>query len=446
MALCYGRPAPRGRIVRRHYPDIALGVPSLLLPREGIPLGSWSVIACDQYTSQPEYWQETRRLVGDNPSTLDLVLPEAHLAVDDLVGVISRINGNMSSYLERGVFAEQPPGLMLVERDVGRPSPRRGLVAALDLEHFDFSEGARVLIRSTEGTDPTRLPVRMAVRRHAVLETPHILVLIDDPECTVIDPLFDCGLPLTYDFELMQGGGRVRGWHIGDGGLIDAIAGCLKRLRRGEPPMLYAMGDGNHSFAAARAVWDEIKASEGAAMDHPARHALVELVNIHDAALEFAPIHRLVDGVPPDALFAAMAAHFGEPGFSRESFAEADAWRHACRESGPGGHTIPYLTATETGVVRIDKPGARLETASLHGFLDPFLDRHDDASVDYIHGDHVLEDLAKTEGRVGFLLPVMDKNDLFRAVVEEGATPRKTFSLGEADEKRFYLECRRIRP
>ena len=432
--------------MRRHYPEIALHVPTLLLPRDDIPLASWSVIACDQYTSQPEYWEETRRLVGDKPSTLDLVLPEAHLAVDDLDSVIAGINGRMSSYLRQGVLAEQPPGLMLVERDVGRPSPRRGLVAALDLAHFDFSAGARELIRSTEGTDPTRLPARMAVRRHAVLETPHILVLIDDAECTVIEPLFERDLPLIYDFELMQGGGRVRGWHIGDGGLIDAIAACLGRLRRGEPPMLYAMGDGNHSFAAARAVWDEFKATEAVSMDHPARYALVELVNIHDAALEFEPIHRLVDGVQPDSLFAAMAAHFGDSGFSRETFDEADAWRHACQYSRSTGHTLPYVTATEIGVVRIDRPGARLETASLHGFLDPFLDRHDDAGVDYIHGDDVLTNLAKTEDRVGFLLPVMDKHDLFRAVVEEGATPRKTFSLGEADEKRFYLECRRIRP
>ena len=286
----------------------------------------------------------------------------------------------------------------------------------------------------------------MAVRRHAVLETPHILVLIDDPECTVIDPLFERGLPPVYDFELMQGGGRVRGWHIGDGELIDAISVCLERLRRGEPPMLYAMGDGNHSFAAARAVWNELKATEAVSMDHPARYALVELVNIHDAALEFEPIHRLVDGVQPDSLFAAMAAHFGDSGFSRETFDEADAWRHAWRYSRSTGHTIPYVTATEIGVVRIDRPGARLETASLHGFLDRFLDRHDEAGVDYIHGDDVLVNLSKTEQRVGFLLPVMDKHDLFRAVVEEGATPRKTFSLGEADEKRFYLECRRIRP
>lgn len=432
--------------MRRHYPEIALHVPTLLLPRDDVPLASWSVIACDQYTSQPEYWEETRRLVGDNPSTLDLVLPEAHLAKDDLDAVIAGINGNMSSYLQHGVLAEQPPGLMLVERDVGRSSPRRGLVAALDLEHFDYSEGARELIRSTEGTDPTRLPVRMAVRRHAVLETPHILVLIDDPECTVVDPLFERDLPLVYDFELMQGGGRVRGWHIGDGELIDAISVCLERLRRGEPPMLYAMGDGNHSFAAARAVWDELKATEAVSMDHPARYALVELVNIHDAALEFEPIHRLVDGIQPDVLFAAMAAHFDESGFSRESFDDPEAWRHACQDLGSTGHTIPYLTATETGVVRIERPGARLETASLHGFLDPFLDRDDDARVDYIHGDDVLADLAKTKDRVGFLLPVMDKHDLFRAVVEEGATPRKTFSLGEADEKRFYLECRRIRP
>ena len=430
----------------RNYPEAALHVPRLLLPGPGVALESWSVIACDQYTSQPEYWEETRRLVGNRHSTLDLVLPEAHLALGERESAIRAINRHMAEYLADGVLVEHEPGFMLVERDVGRPSPRRGLVVALDLEHFDFRDGAEELVRSTEETDPARLPARMAVRRHAPLETPHILVLIDDPQRTVIEPLADLGQATAYDFELMQGGGRVHGKWVNDAKAIEATASRLAGLRRGEPPMLYAMGDGNHSLAAARAVWAEIKAEEAARSDHPARYALVELVNVHDEGLTFAPIHRLTAGIDSTVLLEAMAAHFQGVGFSHRTFANREQWRQACADADAPGQRIPYLTATGFGLAHIHRPDFRLESASLHGFLDPFLTRHDGAGVDYIHGGDVLEELAKAERRVGFFLPAMDKHDLFKTVVEEGATPRKTFSLGEADEKRFYLECRRLRP
>ncbi len=433
--------------MKRHHPDIALHVPALLLPAAEVPLASWSVIACDQHTSQPEYWQETRRLVGGNPSTLHLVLPEAELGHGDRTAAIAAINRRMGQYLDDGVLAEQRPGFMLVEREVGRAVPRRGLVVALDLECFDYRDGTRQLIRSTEGTDANRLPARVAVRRNAPLETPHILVLIDDPECTVIEPLFKRNLEPAYDFELMQGGRRIRGWRVDDGDVIDAIAARIARLRRGEPPMIYAMGDGNHSFAAARAVWEDIKANESPAADHPARYALAELANVHDGGLEFAPIHRLLAGVDTEMLFAAMAAHFLDAEFDRRTFGDRDAWLRAWGETATqAGHHIPYLTATERGLVCIGQPRLRLETASLQHFLDGFLETHPGAAIDYIHGDDTLATLAREEDRVGFLLPAMDKRDLFPTVLDDGAAPRKTFSLGEAREKRYYLECRRIRP
>ena len=433
--------------MQRHYPEIALHVPTLLLPRPGISLPAWSVIACDQYTSQPEYWEETRRLVGDAPSTLHLVLPEAHLDTGDREATIGRINQRMSRYLADGTLVEHPPGFMLVEREVGRTGPRRGLLVALDLERFDFRDGARELIRSTEGTDPTRLPARMAVRRHAPLESPHILVLIDDPDGTVIEPLAQCDLPPAYDFELMQGGGRVSGRWVNEEKLIAATAARLAALVRGDPPMLYAMGDGNHSFAAARAIWDESRQREPDRPDHPGRHALVELVNIHDASLEFEPIHRLVDAMEPERLLRAMGEYFAGRGFRHRSYPDEGNWRHAWRDdTEPRAHCLPYRTAKAFGVVTVRNPGFKLETATLHEFLDPFLREHDGASVDYIHGEDALADLSRAEGRIGFVLPAMDKHDLFASVVEDGATPRKTFSLGEADEKRFYLECRRIRP
>ena len=433
-----------------HYPEIAMHVPSLLLPRADIPLETWSVIACDQYTSQPEYWEEVRRLVGDDPSTLRLVFPEAYLGETCREQTIAGINQRMQAYLKSGVLAEQRPGLMLVEREVGRAVPRKGLVVALDLEQYDYRDGAQKLIRTTEGTDQSRLPPRIQVRENAPLETPHIMVLIDDPQQTVIEPLGEEDLELAYDFELMLGGGRLRGWHIDGGVLIDEIAGHVARLACGEPPMIYAMGDGNHSFATARAVWERLKAEaedERQIMNHPARYALAELVNVHDEGLEFAPIHRVVFGVDAADLLQAMETHCTGWGFSCRTFAERDRWEAACGEAAVGsGHQIPYMSGAERGLLSIVKPHFQLEVASLQAFLDRYLDAHPRARLDYIHGEDVLAQLAAEPDSIGFFLPTMDKRDLFRTIVIDGATPRKTFSLGEAVEKRYYLECRRLMP
>lgn len=434
----------------RDFPEIGLHVPSLLLPAPKVPLASWSVIACDQHTSHSAYWQETARLVGEQPSTLHLVLPEAHLGDGDRTAAVAAIHRRMEDYVESGVLVQQPPGFMLVERFSGRDTARRGLVVALDLECFDYREGAKTLIRSTEGTDAGRLPARIAVRQDATLEAPHILVLIDDPLCTVIEPLFERqrGRP-TYDFDLMQGGGRVRGWHLGSEDVIGGVANALAALRRGDPPLLYAMGDGNHSFAAARAVWETLKA-QGAGADHPGRYALVELVNLYDEALHFAPIHRLLTGVDANRLLAAMAEHFSDSGWRREVCADLGHWQRSAAEP-KAGHCIPYLAGSdegpEFGIVSIAEPRFGLATASLQQFIDSFIgDASGKPQVDFIHGDDTLRQLAERPGSIGFLLPPMDKHDLFRTVVRDGATPRKTFSLGEAHEKRYYLECRRIQP
>ncbi len=433
-----------------HYPEIALHVPSLLLPRADIPLETWSVIACDQYTSQPEYWEQVRRLVGDDPSTLQLIFPEAYLGETCREQTIASINQRMQAYLKSGVLAEQRPGFMLIEREVGRAAPRKGLVVALDLEQYDYRDGVQKLIRMTEGTDQSRLPPRIQVRENAPLETPHIMVLIDDPQQTVIEPLGAKDLKLTYDFELMLGGGRLRGWHIDDGALIDEIAGHIARLACGEPPMIYAMGDGNHSFATAHAVWERLKAiseDERQIMNHPARYALAELVNVHDEGLEFAPIHRVVFGVDAADLLRSMETRCTGWGFSRRTFAGRDEWEAACRETAVGsGHHIPYISGTERGLLSVAEPSFQLEVASLQAFLDRYLDSHPRARLDYIHGEDVLEQLAVESDSIGFFLPTMDKRDLFKTIVIDGATPRKTFSLGEAAEKRYYLECRRLVP
>ena len=435
--------------MKRHFPHIALHVPTLLLPRTGLSLPAWSVIACDQHTSSPDYWAETARLVGDNPSTLRLVLPEALLAGADREAAIAAIHQCMADCLTAGVLVEQPPGFVLVERDVGRDQPRRGLLVALDLEAFDYQPSARSLIRSTEGTDVERLPARAAVRRNAPLETPHVLVLIDDAERTVIDPLLQLELPTAYDFDLIQGGGRVRGWRVTGGAAIDGVARALAALRQGDPPLLYAMGDGNHSFAAARVVWDEIKAA-GAPPDHPARYALAELVNIHDESLEFAAIHRLLDVGDEAAtamVFDALAKRFESARFVRRPIADAGQWqRMRAVAAAEPGHHIAYRTARGQGILTIADPPRPLAIGCLQAFLDDFVDSHPGAKVDYIHGDDALIALAGRPGHIGFLLPTMRKGELLPAVARAGPTPRKTFSLGEAHEKRYYLECRRLQP
>ena len=434
--------------MKTHYPDIALHVPSLLLPARDVALETWAVIACDQHTSEPEYWAETRRLIGDAPSTLDLVLPEALLAEGDRDAAIAAIQQNMERHLASGVLVEQPPGFMLVEREVGREHPRRGLIVALDLEHFDHRQEARELIRSTEGTDVRRLPARAAVRRGAALETPHILVLLNDPDGTVIEPLFDAPGTAAYDFDLMQGGGRVRGWPIQDEPRIEATAKRIAALREGEPPMVYAMGDGNHSFAAARVVWEELR-DAGAPADHPARYALVELVNIHDSALAFEAIHRLVAEVEPAALLTAMAEHFDGDGFTLERHESLAQWNEA-RNQASAGHTIPFVQGTASGtafgLARIESPNAQLAATTLQRFLDDCLpELPGTPDLDFIHGEDTLLGLVQGHpNRIGFLLPALDKHELFTSVTRDGATPRKTFSLGEAFEKRYYIECRRI--
>lgn len=434
--------------MQRYYPEAALHVPSLLLPRADISLETWAVIACDQYTSQPEYWEKVREIVGADPSTLQLIFPEAYLKAAGHGQTIAGINQRMQEYLTSGMLVEQPPGFMLVEREVGRAVPRRGLVVALDLEQYDYRDGARTLIRPTEGTDQSRLPPRIQVREQASLETPHIIVLIDDPQQTVIEPLGQENLQPAYDVELMLGGGRLRGWHIDDEPQIAAIAGHLAGLAGGAPPLLYALGDGNHSFATARAVWERLKAAAGdepQIMNHPARYALAELVNIHDEGLEFAPIHRVVFGVDAADLLRAMETYYTEGGFSRRTFAARDEWEAACRATALGpGHHIPYISGAERGLLGMAESSFQLAVASLQVFLDRYLDAHPRARLDYIHGEDALEQLATRPDCIGFFLPTMDKRDLFKTIAADGATPRKTFSLGEAAEKRYYLECRRL--
>jgi hypothetical protein len=433
-------------------PHAGFRLPHICLPRPGVDLRKWAVIACDQHTAEPEYWQQVAQEVGDAPSTLHLIFPEVYLGAADAPARIDRIQQTMRRYLADGLFVERA-GAIYVERTVGSRT-RRGLLLELDLEHYDYGAGSSSLIRPTEGTMVARLAPRIEVRRGAELELPHILVLIDDAERTVIDPLAAAraALPRVYDTELMCGGGHVAGFAV-DGAHSQRAVQALQTLAdpqafaarysvpRGTPVMLFAMGDGNHSLATAKSIWENAKASVG--MDHPSRYALVEVVNIHDPALEFAPIHRLLFGVTTDVR-QVLAHSFGRrvqcvdlptAAAMRQRVVAARGPRQAAGLIGPG----PRFS-----VIEIAEPPSTLAVGTWQPFIDSFIERGGAKDVDYVHGDDTLERLAQQEGHVGVFFAGLGKGELMRRVVHEGPTPRKTFSMGEAHEKRFYIEARRI--
>jgi hypothetical protein len=439
--------------------QIAMAVPTILLPDAAVDLQRWAVIACDQYTSEPEYWKAVDQMVADQPSTLRLIFPEVYLEESNSDVRIAEINSCMDQYLADNILTAQEQGFILLDRKTSHASSRKGLMVALDLEAYDYRPGAKTLIRATEGTIVDRLPPRIRVRKNAALELPHIMVLIDDPERTVIEPLFDESLTQVYDFELMQNGGHLRGWKVTRQALIEQVGHALERLAGKErfrkrydvtddDVMLYAMGDGNHSFATAKAIWEQLKAEAAApheVMDHPARYALVELVNVHDPGLEFEAIHRVLFGLDPEELLRNAVDFYRQTGTPCQVEWCADlSAANAAAAKARSSHTIPFVAGERFGLMRIDDPALTLEVATLQNFLDDFMKNRSRVRIDYIHGDEAVTRLGRQQGNVGFYLPSISKNDLFRTIVRDGALPRKTFSMGEADEKRFYLEARRI--
>ena len=397
---------------------------------------AWSVVACDQYTSEPEYWQAVEQQVGERPSTLRLILPEVYLSETE--SRVPGIHQSMETYLKE-VLVRHPSKMIYLERTQSNGKIRRGLVGVIDLEHYDYHKGSRSLIRATEGTVLDRIPPRLAVRRDALLELPHVMLLIDDPGKTVIEPLAARAetLPLAYSFNLMQKGGKVEGRFVDSVGLgrIEAalnrlIAPDQVRARYGEgvDPLLFAVGDGNHSLATAKAAYEEIKAKHGnGALYHPARYALAEVVNLHDPALHFEPIYRVMFNVDPNDVLARLEEYsFGLHGNAAPQQAR-------------------FLSAARRGTIHFGAPAEQLVVGTLQTFIDGYLADHPEAHVDYIHGTKSVEALATKEGAVGFLFSGMEKSQLFGAVMRDGALPRKTFSMGAAADKRYYIECRRIK-
>ncbi len=425
---------------------VGVRVPDILLPRPGIDLNAWAVVACDQFTSQPEYWQQVRGIVGDQPSTLNLIFPEVYLGQPDSEARISAINSAMRQYLDEELFESRPETMVLVRRETHRGAVRWGLMAALDLEHYSWADDARTLIRATEGTILDRLPPRVRVREEAAVELPHIMVLISDDARRVIEPLTadTDRLTLLYDTQLMLGGGRVTGWAVESPGDLSRIAAGLGALHADldpDNPLLFAMGDGNHSFATAKSIWENIKSSLTAEQfeNHPARFCLVELENIHDPGLEFEPIHRVLFGTDRAVFEQALAAQCG--GFTR--ITSTDLTDVLARIEGQGAQRFGYVDAGGFALYSLDDPAASIAAGTLQRVIDALVG-HDAADVDYIHGADVTEELGRRPGNLGVLLPSVAKDVFFSSIVADGALPRKTFSLGEAEDKRYYLEARRL--
>ncbi len=390
----------------------------ILLPQ--CDLAKWAVIACDQFTSQPDYWASAEEAVGDAPSALRVTFPELYLGKDN-DSRITKINETMHAYLESGLFTCHKDAMIYLKRTLPSGKIRRGLIGKIDLEAYDFTVGKKPLIRATEGTVLERIPPRVAIRCDAPLELPHIMLLIDDPDATVIEPLEALDLETAYDFDLMLGGGHAKGAFLSQSAQ-DQIMQALQNLydRAGEEPMLFAVGDGNHSLATAKTCYLQNPTPEN-------RYALVEVVNIHDPSLEFEPIYRAVFGVDTEDLIAQFRQY---------------------AQSLNGNATPQTVTLCATGketTVTIAHPVCALAVGTVQQFLDTYLASHAGASVDYIHGISVTRALSQKENTVGFLFDGMEKSQLFGAVCADGALPRKTFSMGEAESKRYYIEARRIR-
>ena len=386
----------------------------MLLPAEKPE--KWAVIACDQYTSEPEYWENVRKTAGDAPSAFNIIFPEAFLGKNN-AEKISKINSVMKSYLEGGVFKEYKNTFVYTERTLKNGKTRRGIVGLIDLDNYSYEKGSKALIRATEATVKERIPARVEIRRGAYLEMPHVMLLCDDPENLLIGGLasnignFEC----LYDFELMCGGGHIHGF-APDKAAAEALERHTEELlRKNGGDMLFVVGDGNHSLAAAK----ECAALGGS------HYALVEVVNIHDTSLEFEPIYRVLFGVEPEKVIEDFTEKCGG------EYRGADAQRFRC---------VYGSTEKEISV----RPASKLAVGTLQAYLDDYLKAHKGAEIDYIHGENSLKKLAETRNALGFLFDGMKKEELFDAVRQDGSQLRKTFSMGEADDKRFYLECRRI--
>ena len=416
--------------------NIPLKKANILLPNENIDLTKWTVIACDQYTSNQEYWNNVENIVGDNPSTLRLTLPEIYLEREDELERISNINKTMTNYLSTGVLKEYKDTMFYIERTLGNKKIRKGIIGVIDLEEYDFKEGSTSLIRATEKTIIERIPPRVKIRENATLELPHIMLLIDNEEKDIIDNIDSSKLDKVYDFDLMNNSGHLVGYQLSEEEINRITTNLEKYLDKdlfnkkygteNKDVLLFAVGDGNHSLATAKTIYEKLKEtlSEEEYLNHPSRYALVEIVNLHSSSLDFEPIHRVVFDVDIKDLLNELNKYYD------------------LNTTGVG-QNFKVITATEEKTYYISNPKSNLAVGSIQIFLDEYL-KDKSSKIDYIHEEDAVKELVNNNN-IGFVFDTISKNDLFKTVILEGSLPRKTFSMGISNDKRFYLESREIK-
>ena len=410
---------------------------NILIPKN-VDMHKWSVVACDQYTSEPKYWEEVENIVGDAPSTLRITLPEIYLNDANVEERIKKINETMTEYLNEDIFTELDNSMIYLERTQSDGKVREGIMGIVDLEDYSYEKGSQTLIRATEKTVIERIPPRMKVRENASLELPHIMILIDDEKKNIIESLKNkvTTEDVVYDFDLMQNGGHIKGYKLSENIQNEIIRGLealadkdyfeSKYNVTDKGVLLFAMGDGNHSLATAKACYEKLKETMGdAALENPARYALVELVNLHSSALEFEAIHRVIFDTDVEDLIKNLYEYYN------------------INEEG-NGQKFELITKDMDKVLYIENPKSNIAVGSIQMFLDDYLATHK-GNIDYIHGDDVTKDFGSKDGNIGIIFDAMAKEDLFKTVILDGALPRKTFSMGHSYDKRFYLEARKIK-
>jgi len=390
----------------------------ILLPKN--IKNTWAVIACDQFTSDNAYWERVKETVGEDKSTYNMILPEIFLE-DNAKERIENINKTMQDYLDEGVFTEYKDSMIFVSRKQSDGLVLDGIIGAVNLSDYDFKKGAKALVRASEQTVIERIPPRVEIRKDAPLEFPHILLLIDDEAMSVIEPIYNqiSELEKLYDLELMENGGRVKGYLIDEKRIAKIQEALEKLVENDEDKLLFAVGDGNHSLATAKQIADT---TDGVLN----KTAMVEIVNIHSPAINFEPIYRVLFDCDEAQVLAD---------FIRDNGGEYD---------GDDAQVFTVVTANGETKVKI-KPTAKLPVGTLQAYLDKYLKKHDEIKIDYIHGEEAVKQLCKAQNTVGFLFEGMKKDELFEAIRQDGSLPRKTFSMGHAEDKRYYIEGRRIK-
>ena len=410
---------------------------NILLPKNA-DMTKWSVVACDQYTSEPDYWKDVENIVGESPSTLNLTLPEIYLEESDVEDRIKKINSNMEKLINEDFFKEYKDIMIYLERTQADGKVREGLMGIVDLEDYSYEKGSQTLIRATEKTVIERIPPRVKVRENALLELPHIMILIDDEKKTIIESLKNkvSDNDKVYDFDLMKNGGHIKGYLLNEEAMNSVDEGLLNLMDKDyfetkynvkdKGVLLFAMGDGNHSLATAKACYENLKKEIGEdALNSKARYALVELVNLHSSALEFEAINRVIFNTNSDKLLNTLKEYY------------------TINKEG-NGQRVRVITENIDEDWFIENPKSNIAVGSIQMFLDEYL-KENEGKIDYIHGENITKELGSKTGNVGFIFDAMEKGDLFKTVILDGALPRKTFSMGHANDKRYYLEARKIK-